>query len=615
MQKPPLASSTSLTLMYMAAFLLCVFFGIILTQVGTPGNYISMIMFAFVIGGYLFSGLYAKTMLLPVFQNTNRSGRSFYTGFALASGLISSGVYIFLAGDFYATGTDALTLFGGLVLGVALMTILFASRINRAQKSTMASLFGQSRASRFLIMLIVIITSLLLLHIQLSVIGIISETYFNVSEKTAILISVFVIGFCIILGGIQSLSIVRMIVYPILVVTFLAPLVWISFQITGNPFPQFSFGEGALKAISDIDNQLLSAGLVEQTDIFDFTSEGLEYDAVNHFAALVSIALGTAAMPHLLQHFRTLPKAKNARRSGVWALGCLLIILTAIPAVAAFVKLDIYTSLLGLQLSELEQNAGWLFALNQDGGAVLSICGAYVTSAAEAIAACGEPADYYLTSNDIIPNLDVLVISSAAFNSLPDLMTIILATGALLAIWSTADGLIFVSANSLSEDGYCSLFRPKSPMGTRLFMSRFFLVILLVLSSYMALNLEIDIRFAFAASISLLSASLFPALLSKIWIRHLPDNAIMIGVFAGFVFTGILLWLSHFGLDGIATNGDEFTFAIPFLTDDIRPMAMGTFGMIMSMLFIWASAIISSRLSNARQSKDTAMKGNANVSA
>jgi len=589
MQKPPLNSSTSLILMYTAVFLLCIFFGIILIQVGTPGNYVDMMMFAFIVGGYLFSGMFAKTMILPVFQNTIRTGKPFYIGQAIAAGLISSGVFLFLAGDFYTTGTDALTIFSGLILGIALMTILFAGPVNRAKNSTLASLFGESRLSRLIILIIVVVASLLFLYVQLFAIGIVSETYFGIPEKYAILITAFTISFCTVLGGMQSLSISRMIAYPVLLITFLVPIIWIAYKVTGNPFPQLSFGHGALTAINGIDQELLDARLIDQSEIFDFTKEGLEYDRFNYLAALLCIAFGTASMPHLLQHFRTLPKARNARKSGVWALGFLLLILTAIPAIAAFVKLDIYTSLLGLQLSDLDSDASWLFALNQNGGSILSICGAYVTNTTEAISACGETADYFLTSNDVIPNPDILVISSAVLNELPSLTTTLLATGALLAIWSTADGLIFVSANALSEDGYCSLIRPKSPMGTRLFMSRVFLLAITIASTYMALNIQIDIQFVFAASFALLCSSLFPALLCQFWLKYISQNIIMIGISLGFVMTSAMLWLSHFGLDLNPLNGDEFVFYLPLLTNELKPLATGFVGMMFSFIIIFTT--------------------------
>jgi len=79
--------------------------------------------------------------------------------------------------------------------------------------------------------------------------------------------------------------------------------------------------------LSDFTHRVYSAVGVEQSDLFDITREGLNYDAFNHFAALLCVAFGTAAMPHLLQHFRVLPKASSARKTSVWALGFLLILI------------------------------------------------------------------------------------------------------------------------------------------------------------------------------------------------------------------------------------------------------------------------------------------------
>ena len=579
--------------MYAASFLLCIFFGALLKQIGTPGNYVNLMMFALILGGYLFSGLFAKTMVLPVFQNAERTGRAFYIGQTLAAGLISSGVFIFLAGDFYSTGTDALTLFSGLILGVALMTLLFAAPINRSQSQTLASLIAPknvSRFHRFIIMSIIIITSMMLLYVQLSAIGLVSEAYFGISEKVAVMLAALTIGFCLILGGIQSLSIMRMIAYPILIISFLVPIVWIAYQITGNPFPQLSFGVGALQAISEIDSELLNAGLVQEGDIFDISKDGTNYDTFNHFSALICIALGTAAMPHLLQHFRILPRATNARKTGVWGLGFLLVILTTIPAMAAFVKLDIYTSLLGLQLSDLEQEADWLFALNQNSQSVIAICGNYLTQASQAVSACGQSSDYFLASKDISLNPDMLVLTSGVLSGLPDLMTTLLATGALLAIWSTADGLIFVCANALAEDGYRSLFRPKAPMGSRLFVTRVCLVGIIALSSYLALTLELSRTFIFSASFALLAASLFPALVCRIWLSHFKPFEITTGIICGFIITASLLWLSHSGLDLIVGNGDEIIFNLPGLTNEILPLTMGLIGMVISFSVTFAVA-------------------------
>lgn len=259
-----------------------------------------------------------------------------------------------------------------------------------------------------------------------------------------------------------------------------------------------------------------------------------------------------------------------------------MIIITTIPAVAAFVKLDIYSSLLGLQLLELEQEASWLFELNENGTSIISICGAFITNASQAISACGQSVEYFISSKDISINADMLLLSSSALHGLPVLATTLLATGALLAIWSTADGLIFVCANALAEDGYRSLIRPKSPMGTRLFMSRIFLLAVIILSAFLVLYVEIDPRFVFSVCFALLTASLFPALICKLWLKNFSQSEIIMGAFLGFVLTSSMLCLSHFGLDFIANNGDEIIFSIPQITNEIQPLSMGFIGIILS---------------------------------
>lgn len=590
---------------------MCILFGALLKQIGVPGNFINLLMFALVVGGYIFSGLFGKTMLLPVFHNAGRTGRPFFTGQAIAAGLISSSLYVFLAGDFYSTGTDALTIFSGFILGLALMAVLFAAPVNRSQSPTLAGLITPNEGSklgRLLILIIILVTSMLLLYVQLSTIGLISKMFFNISHQVAVIITAMTIGFCIILGGLQSLSISRMIAYPILIIAFLAPLVWIAYQITGNPLPQLSFGIGALQAISEVDQELLNAGLVQQSDVFDLTREGLNYDVFNHFSALLCIAFGTAAMPHLLQHMRVLPKAHSARKTSVWALGFLLILITAIPAVAAFVKLDIYTSLLGLQISQLEQEASWLFELNKNGASIISICGSYVTSASQTFTACGVTGEYFLSSKDIAVNPDMLLLSSGVLNELPELMTTLLATGALVAIWSTADGLILVCANTITEDGYRALVRPKSPSGIRLFMSRFFIVILISISAYLALSMELDARFAFAASFALLTAGLFPALVCRIWLKNIEHRDVMVGVFLGATLTAAMLWLSHYGTDVSALNGNETNFYLPLITDKIQPLSMGFIGMLIS--FISAFALTKMQQMRSRQKENNKVKSN-----
>lgn len=604
MHKSPLKSATSLSIMYTASFLLCIVFGFLLLQVGTPDGYINFLMLALLMGGYIFAGMFGKTMQLNIFQTADRLGSSVFIGQSLASGILSSSIFILLAGEFYQGGIDALAIFSGLILGITIMTLLFAAPVNRSKAVTLASSNNKGADSRILklfIMIIILVTGLLLLNVQFSLIGKISELYFGIAEQTTVILSIVAIGFCLLMGGIQALSISRMLAYPILVISFLTPLAWMSYKLTGNPIPQLSFGVGALETIFEIDQEMLRTGFANETDIFQITREGAVYDSFNYWAKLATIALGTAAMPHLLQHYKTLPTPAKARRTGFWALGFVLIILTAIPAVAIFVKADIYTSLLGLQLGELDDQATWVFALSEKMGVdFITICGAHISSTSQAITACGQPAEYFLSLKDISVNPDLVLLASPFMNELPTLITILLAAGCLFAIWSTADGLVFVMANSLAEDGFTSFIRPKSPMGLRLFVTRFFILIILALAAYLTLNIKLDTRFAFGASFALLTASLFPFLVHQFWIKSLRNTVIGLGIASGFVTTATLLYLGHFGTDYIASNGNELRFGIPYLTTEVKTTSIGILGLCVTLLVTFIANSISKSISKTK---------------
>ena len=56
--------ATSLTGMFLASFLLVLLFGAFLLQVGLNSGYIGLLMLSFLMGVYVFSGIFAKTMRL-----------------------------------------------------------------------------------------------------------------------------------------------------------------------------------------------------------------------------------------------------------------------------------------------------------------------------------------------------------------------------------------------------------------------------------------------------------------------------------------------------------------------------------------------------------------------
>ena len=74
----------------------------------------------------------------------------------------------------------------------------------------------------------------------------------------------------------------------------------------------------------------------------------------NNFIALMfCLMLGTAALPHLLMRSSTTSSVQETRTSVFWALFFVMLLYTALPAMAVLVKFEIYTNLVGIDYAHL----------------------------------------------------------------------------------------------------------------------------------------------------------------------------------------------------------------------------------------------------------------------
>jgi cation/acetate symporter len=71
--------------------------------------------------------------------------------------------------------------------------------------------------------------------------------------------------------------------------------------------------------------------------------------------------IGTAALPHILMRFYTVPSVREARESVAWSLFFISLLYFTAPALAVLVKFDIYTLLVGTPIDQLP---GWIARWN-----------------------------------------------------------------------------------------------------------------------------------------------------------------------------------------------------------------------------------------------------------
>jgi cation/acetate symporter len=95
-------------------------------------------------------------------------------------------------------------------------------------------------------------------------------------------------------------------------------------------------------------------------------AEQAEFDlSRRNFLALVfCLMVGTAALPHILIRYYTVPTVREARRSVAWSMLFILLLYLTAPALAVLVKYEVLTQVVGTSFSQLPE---WLAAWSAQG--------------------------------------------------------------------------------------------------------------------------------------------------------------------------------------------------------------------------------------------------------
>ena len=118
----------------------------------------------------------------------------------------------------------------------------------------------------------------------------------------------------------------------------------------------------------------------------------INYSPLNFFGIIFCMMVGTASLPHILMRYFTTPSVKEARDSVAWSLLFIFLLYFSAPAYAAFSKLEVYTNIIGRDLTAVRP---WMFSWGELG--LIQICGKPAASIEAIVAACkaiaGHPGD------------------------------------------------------------------------------------------------------------------------------------------------------------------------------------------------------------------------------
>jgi cation/acetate symporter len=457
---------------YTGAFLGFVIIIAIIEQLGVPNRFLGYLFVFFTLAVYGVIGVATRTAEVSEYYVAGRRVPAFYNGMATGADWMSAASFVGMAGSLFLLGYDGLAWVLGWTGGFVLVSILVGPYLRKFGAYTvpdfLAFRYGGNFA-RFLGVIVLVCCSFTYVTAQIYGTGLIASRFLGMPFEIAVFVGLVGILMCAMLGGMRAVTWTQIAQYIVLIVAYLVPIVILSTKKYGIPVPELTYGF-AIQDITAREQQLVRDGLAVLCTSANCGAGTLKphiqpfmnYTPLNYFGIIFCMMVGTASLPHILMRYFTTPSVREARQSVAWSLLFIFLLYFSAPAYAAFSKLEVYTNIIGNNISSIKP---WLFTWGELG--LIQICGKAAPNLDAVIAACKAIPGHagIIRFQDFVINTDVIVLSTPEIAGLPYVISGLVAAGGLAAALSTADGLLLAIANALSHDIYYKMIQPLRPAG------------------------------------------------------------------------------------------------------------------------------------------------------
>ncbi|MDY6997382.1 MAG: cation acetate symporter [Actinomycetota bacterium] len=251
-------------------------------------------------------------------------GRGFsgpQNGIAIAGDYLSAASFLGIAGAIAVYGYDGFLYSIGFLVAWLVALLLVAELLRNTGKFTMADVLSfrlKQRPVRLAAATNTLTVSLFYLLAQMAGAGGLVALLLNVNSSGGQAIVIAVVGLLMILyvlvGGMKGTTWVQIIKAVLLI----AGAGFMTIMVLGKFGLNFSEILGAAQSA-------ISGSTTEAVANRDVLAPGAQYGGsltsqMNFISLAIALVLGTAGLPHVLMRFYTVPTAKEARRSVVWAI-------------------------------------------------------------------------------------------------------------------------------------------------------------------------------------------------------------------------------------------------------------------------------------------------------
>ena len=518
---------------YTGGFIAFILLLAVLEQVGVPNKILGYLFVFFTLAVYAIIGVMTRTAQVSEYYVAGRRVPAFYNGMATGADWMSAASFVGMAGTLFLLGYDGLAWVLGWTGGFVLVSILIGPYLRKFGAYTVPDFLSFRYGGNFarsLGVIVLVACSFTYVTAQIYGTGLIASRFLGMQFEIAVFAGLVGILLCAMLGGMRAVTWTQIAQYVVLIIAYLTPIVILSTKQYGIPIPELTYGQ-AIADITAREQQMLATGLATVANLKPHIAPFINYSPLNFFAIIMCMMVGTASLPHILMRYFTTPSVREARQSVAWSLLFIFLLYFSAPAYAAFSKLEVYTNIIGRDLTAIRP---WLFNWGELG--LIQICGKNASSIDAIVAACkaiaGHPGVVRL--QDFIINTDVIVLSTPEIAGLPYVISGLVAAGGLAAALSTADGLLLAIANALSHDVYYKMIDPNAPTMRRLTVARALLVVVAVIAAATAATKPADILAMVGWAFSLAMAGNFPALVMGVWWKRTTAAGAVCGIIAGF---------------------------------------------------------------------------------
>jgi len=453
-------------------------------------------------------------------------------GMATAADWMSAASFISMAGIISFAGYDGAVYLMGWTGGYVLLALLLAPYLRKFGKFTVPDFIGDryySNVARTVAVICALVVSFTYVAGQMRGVGVVFSRFLEVSVTNGVLIGMAVVFFYAVLGGMKGITYTQVAQYCVLIFAFMVPAIFISIQMTNNPIPQLGFG-GRLENGEYLLDKL--NGLHQELGFSAYT-EGRK-STLDIFAITCALMVGTAGLPHVIVRFFTVPKVRDARRSAGYALLFIAILYTTAPAIAAFARTNLLTTVNNQPYTTMPdwfsnwEKTGLLKFEDKNGDGLIQYYDdkniAYANAATEQKGWAG---------NELTIDRDIMVLANPEIAKLPNWVIALVAAGGLAAALSTAAGLLLVISTSISHDLLKKQFRPNMSDKEELFSARIAAAFAVCIAGYFGINPPDFVAAVVALAFGLAAASFFPAIVLGIFDKRMNREGAITGMVVG----------------------------------------------------------------------------------